>query len=114
MILLKYIFSNHQNDFSPQITKLKNLESLKVIFQALETSAASDISVLYNLAGLYSPFFLKKLPDPDFLIILATKMTNTGPLVWIESSKLQFFTDIWYPFCQRLLRPAFVIFLKIG
>ena len=33
---------------------------------------------------------------------------------WIESSKIQFFTDIWYPFCWRLLRPAYVTFLKAG
>ena len=37
-------------------------------------------------------------------------MTNTGPLLWIES--IQYFTNIWYIFCQRLLRPADVTFLK--
>ena len=26
--------------------------------------------------------------------------------------KIPFFTDIWYPFCRRLLRPAGVTFLK--
>ena len=36
------------------------------------------------------------------------------PFVWNESSKIQFFTDIWYLFCQRLLRPAYVTFLETG
>ena len=35
-------------------------------------------------------------------------MTNTGPFSWNGLSK--FFTDIWYPFCRRLLRPADVTF----
>ena len=39
-------------------------------------------------------------------------MTNTGPFSWNGLSKMQFFTDIWYPFCRRLLRPADVTFLK--
>ena len=94
------------------------LQSSKVIFQALETSAASltSVSSATSLASTASTalFSQKKLPDPDCLIILATKMTNTGPLLWIGSSKIQFFTDIWYPFCRRLLRPAYVTFLKTG
>ena len=39
-------------------------------------------------------------------------MTNTGPFLGIESSKIQFFTDTWQSFCQRLLRPANVTFWK--
>jgi hypothetical protein len=39
-------------------------------------------------------------------------MTNTGPLLWNKSSKIQIFTDILYTFCRRLLRPADVTFLK--
>ena len=60
------------------------------------------------------PHFIKKSTDPDDLIIPSTQMTNTSPFLWNGSSKIQFFTDIWYPFCWRLLRPADVIFLKIG
>jgi hypothetical protein len=33
--------------------------------------------------------FLKKLPDPDGLIIPGTKMTNTGPFLRNGSSKIQ-------------------------
>ena len=58
------------------------------------------------------PFFAKKLPGPDGWIIPGTKMTNTVPLLWNNSSKIQIFTDILYTFCRRLLRPADVTFLK--
>ena len=34
--------------------------------------------------------------DPDGLINPSTQMTNTGPFLWNGSSKIQFFTDIWY------------------
>ena len=60
------------------------------------------------------PHFIKKYTDPDGLIIPSTQMTNTSPFLWNGSSKIQFFTDIWYPFCQRLLRPANVTFLITG
>ena len=57
---------------------------------------------------IFDDSFLKKLPDSDGLILSGTKMTNTGPFLWNESSKIQFFTDIWYLLCRRLLRPAYV------
>merc|ERR1712051_689627 len=59
-------------------------------------------------------FLRRHLSDSDDMIIPGTKMTNTGPFLWNRSSKIQLFTDVWYPFCQRLLRPAYVIFLKNG
>ena len=52
------------------------------------------------------------LPDPDGLIFPGTKMTNTGPFLWNGSSKMQFFSDIWYFLCRRLLRPVYVTFLN--
>ena len=60
------------------------------------------------------PHFTKELPEPDGWIIPGTKMTSTGPFLWDGSSKIQFFTGIWYLFCWRLLRPAYVTFLKTG
>jgi hypothetical protein len=60
------------------------------------------------------PYFLKKHPDRDGLIITGTKMTNTGHFLWNGSSKIKFFTNILYLFWQRLLRLAYVIFLKTG
>ena len=58
------------------------------------------------------PHFIKKFTDPDGLIISSTQLTNTSPFLWNGSSKIQFFTDIWDPFCQRLLRPSYATFLK--
>ena len=58
------------------------------------------------------PHFTKELLEPDCWIIPGTKMTNTGPFLRNESSKIQFFTYIWYPFCWRLLRPTYIVFLK--
>ena len=40
--------------------------------------------------------FIKKITRPDGLIIPGTKMTNISPFLWTGSSKLQFFTNIWY------------------
>ena len=42
------------------------------------------------------PHSIKKITDPDDLIIPSTQMTNTSPVLWNGSSKIQFFTDIWY------------------
>ena len=39
-------------------------------------------------------------------------MTNTGTFLLNGSSKIQFFTDIWYSFCWKVLRPANVTFLN--
>ena len=58
------------------------------------------------------PHFTKKLPEPDGWIIPGTKITSAGPFLWDGSSKIQFFTGIWYLFCWRLLRPAYATFLK--
>jgi hypothetical protein len=57
------------------------------------------------------PYFTKELPGPD-LIMPGTKMINTVPFSWNESSKIQIFTDILSPFFRRLSRPANVTFLK--
>ena len=62
----------------------------------------------------HQAYFLQEIPDHDGLIIPGTKMTNTGPFLWNRSSKIQFFTDIWYLFCWRLLRSGYVTFLKTG
>ena len=70
---------------------------------------SSDFS---DLNDLRNPFSFKKIPDLDDFISRGTKMTNTGPFLWIGSLKIQIFTDIWKFFCQRLLRPANVTFLK--
>ena len=88
------------------------LKSSVVIFWALETSAASATSLASTASTALFP--QKNLPDPDCLIINGFKMTTTGHFLWNESSKIQIFTDIWYLFCWRLLRPAYATFLKTG
>ena len=62
----------------------------------------------------HQPYFLQEIPGHDGLIIPGTKMTNTGPCLWNRSSKIQFFTDILYLFCWKLLRSGYVTFLKTG
>ena len=74
-----------------------------VIFQALEPLQSQ---------WPQQPHIIKTFTDPDGWIIPGTKMTNTVPFLLNESSKTQIFTEILYPFCQRLLRPADVTFLK--
>ena len=40
------------------------------------------------------PHFIKNITDCNSWIIPGTKMTNTGPFLWNESSKIQFFNNI--------------------
>ena len=56
------------------------------------------------------PYFIKKFTDPDEWSSLLPKWPTPVPFCGIDHQK--FFTDIWYSFCRRLLRPANVIFLK--
>ena len=60
------------------------------------------------------PHFIKTFTHSDGWIIRTTKMTNASSFLRNRSSKTHWFTDIWYPFCQWLWRPAYVIFLKTG
>ena len=60
------------------------------------------------------PHFIRRSTDPDGMIIPSTQITNTSPYLWKCWSKIKFFIDISYSFCQRLLRSANVIFLKTG
>ena len=56
-----------------------------------------DLGSLRNLNGLNdlkNPFSSKKLHDLHDLIPPGTKMTNSGPFLWIGSLKIQIFTDI--------------------
>ena len=81
-------------------------KSSVVIFRALKTSAASLTSAASatSLASTASTaLFPQKIPDPEGLISNDMKMTNTGPFLWNESSKIQIFPNIYFLFCQRLL-----------
>ena len=109
------MFSKLQNK-----AEFKNLDDSAVIssdFPGLRTFAASITSTASttSVASVTSTAsFHQKNTHPDGWIILTTKMTNTSSYLRNRSSKIQFFTDIWYPFCWRLWRPAYVNFLKTG
>ena len=103
MIPPKIFFSKNIKMKLSSITWM-TLKSSVVIFTALE---------LLLSQWPQQPHFNKGLPESDGWIIPGTKMTNTGPSLRNEESKFQFFTDIWYLFCWRLLRPTFIIFLYV-
>ena len=90
------------------------LKSSAVIFQTLKPLQPHWPQQPLQPYWPQQPHFFKKLPDPDGLIINGIKMTNTKPFVLNGSSKTQNFTDIWYLFCQRLLRPVYVTFSETG
>ena len=100
MILSKSLFSLNSkiSDIRPQIIDFKNLDDSVVIFQALQTSAASLTSGASAASPHWpqmtlQPYFLKKHLGTD-LIITGTKMTHTGHFLLNESSKIQFFSAI--------------------
>ena len=91
------------------------LKSLVVPFQALEPLQPRwpqrPLQPQWPLQP-QKPYFTKELRGTDGWIIPGTKMTNTIPFLLNEPSEIQIFTDTLYSFCQRLLRPADVTFLK--
>ena len=79
----------------------KTLKPSVVIFQALETSSASlnSAASATSAAPTASKWqFPQKKSDPDCLIIIDTKITNTGHLLWKGLPKIQFLTNIWHSF----------------
>ena len=72
------------------------LKSSLMIFQALEPLQPQrphrPLQPQWPQQPL-KPYFIKKLPDLDDWIVPGTKMTNAGPFLLNESSKIQFFTD---------------------
>ena len=93
----KRFFSKHKN--KAEFKCLDDSEVLSSGFPGLKTYAASMTSVAStaSMASMTSTAsFHQKNTDPDDLIIPSTQMTNTSPFLWNGSSKIQFFTDIWY------------------
>ena len=81
--------------FSPQIIEFKNQDDSEVLnsdFPGLRNHCSLiDLSGLCNLISLnclYSLLNLKKLPDPDGLIINGINMTSIGYFLWNGSSKI--------------------------
>ena len=113
-----YPFFSFQNiKIKLNLRKGMTLKPSKVIFQALER-----LQPQWPLQPQQpqwpqwpqQPHFIKKFTRPHHWIIPNTQMTNTILFLCNGSSKIQFFTNIWYPFCLRLLRPADVTFLITG
>ena len=93
----KKLFSRHKNKAESNCQY--DSEVLSSGFSGLKTSAASMTSAALtaSMASMTSTAsFYQKITDPDDLIIPSTKVTHTSPFFWNESSKIQFFTDIWY------------------
>ena len=103
--------------FQKNKQKLMTLKSSEVVFQALkflQPQWPQRPQQPQWPQWPQQPHIIKKFTNPEGLIISSTQLTNASPFLWNGSSKIQFFTDIWSPFCWRLLRPADVIFLKTG
>ena len=111
----KYLFSKHQNK-----AEFRNLDDSAVIssdFPGLGTCSLNNVYSLNNLSGfndLGSLISSKILFNLMVGSSLAPKWPVSVPFFWKRSSKIQIFTDIWYFFYRRLLRPAYVTFLKTG
>ena len=90
-----FFFSKHPN--KAEFNDMDDSKVLRSDLSGLRTSAASMTSTASTtlMASMTSrASFHKKNTDPDGCIIPGTKMTNTSPFLWNESSKIQFFTNI--------------------
>ena len=100
--------------------KFKNLDNFDVLssdFEALKTSCTSltsSASAASLASATFTTLFTQRTSLFWWFDHICHKMTNTGPFLWNGSSKILIFTEIWYSFCRRLLRPVDVIFLKNG
>ena len=113
--LIQLIFSKHQNKIIFVIELINSrsrmtLKSSVAIFRTLKTSAASLTSAA-SATSLVST-------DSTALFSQKTSWSWWFDHQWHQNDQYQTFCmewiDIWYLFCQRLLRPAYVIFLKTG
>ena len=101
-----FVFHNTKiSDIKPQIIDFKNLD---------DSLGLTNLCSPIDLSGLCSlqPYFLKKHPGKDDMIITGTKMTNTSHLLQNESSRIQFFTDIWYLFLSEAVEASLCYFLE--
>ena len=111
----KKTFSKHQN--KAEFKNLNDLEVLSSDFPVLRTSAASMTSTasttsmasMTSTASFHQKIYLSWWLDHPW-----HPNDQYWPLFVEWIIKIPFFTDIWYPFCRRLLRPADVTFLKTG
>ena len=86
-----------------------------VIFQALQTYAAtltSETSAASLASTVSTAIFPQKHPGTVDLIITGTKMTHTDNFLYNESSKIQFFTEIWYLFLSEAVEASLCYFFE--
>ena len=109
----KIVFSKDQN--KAEFKNLDDSEVFRIDFPGLRNLCSLiDLINLYNLTGLNSLYSF--IFSNIFLILMvrSSLAPKWHPFLWNESSKIQFLSDIWGLFCQKLLRPTYVTFLKTG
>ena len=111
MIQTKKIFSKHQSE--PEFKNLDDSLDLSSDLSNLRTSAVS-INSSASMTSVASMTSTKHLLILMFGSSLAPKWPIPVPFCGMNHQNSNFFTDIWYPFFRRLLRPADVAFLKTG
>ena len=107
----KFIFFQNTkiSDISPQIIHFKNLDDSVVIFQALQTSAASLTSAASatSLASTASKAYFPQKTSWSWWFDHLWHQNNQCWYLFVEwIIKIQFFTNIWHSFWQRPLRPC--------
>ena len=93
------------------------MKSSVVIFWALETSAVSWTSAASatSLASTASTALFPHKTSWSWWFDHLWYQNDQYRSFFVELIiKIKNFTDIWHPLCQRLLRPAYVNFLKTG
>ena len=60
------------------------------------------------------PYFLKELLIQMVWSSMASKWPIPVLFFGMDHQKIQIFTDVWYLFCWRLLRPIYATFLRTG
>ena len=74
-----------------------------------------DLNSLINLSGLNDLFSLissKQNTELDFSINPGTKVTYSGLIKWVRSSKTHYFLDFWHTFFWRLWRTGMLLLTK--
>ena len=59
------------------------------------------------------PHFIKKITELDFSINPGTKTTYSALIMWVGSSKTQYFLDFWHPFFVEAVEDRDVTFTQI-
>ena len=114
----KIFFQNtKKSEISSQIIDFKNLDDSEVIFQALQTSAAS-LTSMASVTSLASTASKAIFPQKDFLVLMVwSSQAPKWPILVIffrmDLQKSNFLLIYGTSFYWRLLRPAYFTFWKL-